>query len=343
MTIQKLDKQRGEEVRQYHQTLTKPQGSLGRLEELAVQLAEITGQVFPAVTPPGVIVFAADHGCTSEGVSAYPKEVTAQMVTNFLSGGAAINVLSRSIGAALKIVDIGVAADIDGIELSTRKIKRGTNNFCVEDAMTREEAIEALNIGREETEMMIRHDAIKCLITGEMGIGNTTSSSAIMAVLSGKPIETITGPGTGIDTEKIKHKQQVIKKAIRLRSPDPDDPIDVLAKIGGLEIGGMAGAMLAAAAHRIPILVDGFISTVAATLAERISPGAADYMIIGHLSTEPGHDLVIQMLGKMPLLDLGMRLGEGSGAALAFPLLEAATNILSGMATFDSAGVTNKE
>ncbi|MGC4377061.1 nicotinate-nucleotide--dimethylbenzimidazole phosphoribosyltransferase [Fictibacillus sp. Mic-4] len=336
--IQPVDKEKGKEVRSYIDTLTKPPGSLGRLEELAIQLAEITSQSHPVVTPPGVIVFAADHGIVEEGVSAFPQEVTAQMVGNFANGGAAINVFSRQIGARLKIVDIGVANDVNFKAVVDRKIKYGTANFCTEDAMAREEAIRAIDVGFTEAEMMIR-EGIKCLIPGEMGIGNTTASSAILASLTGTDIALLVGSGTGIEDGKLAHKQDVIKRALQARKPDSKDPLDILSKVGGLEICGMAGAMLAAAENKIPILVDGFICTVAALLAVEMATEAKDYMIIGHESVEPGHQIAIERLGKKPLLHLEMRLGEGTGAAVAFPILLSAVNMLK-MATFSSAGIS---
>jgi nicotinate-nucleotide--dimethylbenzimidazole phosphoribosyltransferase len=340
--IQPVDQQMGEQVSNYIDTLTKPPGSLGRLEELAIQLAQMRSEPFPCVSPPGVIVMAGDHGIAEEGVSAFPQEVTGQMVLNFLSGGAAINVFSRQIGAMFEIVDIGVAQDLEGDGLLQRKIRYGTANFLKEDAMTREEAQASIQVGIEIAEKVIQ-DGAKCLILGEMGIANTTSSSAILAALSGQDIATLVGAGTGITSEKIRHKQKVIQEALETRKPDPKDPIDVLTKVGGLEIGGMTGAMLAAAGNRVPILVDGFISTVAALLASRLCETVKDYMIVGHQSQEPGHEVALRLLGKQPLLDLGLRLGEGSGAAVAFPILEAATRMVKEMATFSSAGVTDKE
>ncbi|MGP7817181.1 nicotinate-nucleotide--dimethylbenzimidazole phosphoribosyltransferase [Niallia sp. 01092] len=340
--IQPVDKEMGKQVQRYIDTLTKPPGSLGRLEEMAVQLAEITSEAFPVVTPPGVIVFAADHGVVKEGVSAFPQEVTAQMVLNFLQGGAAINVFSKQIGAAFEIVDVGVAANIDADGVIQRKVRYGTENFCEQDAMTREEAEKAIAVGCERAEAMIKQ-GVKCLILGEMGIGNTTASSAILAVLSGKNIDKLVGQGTGIAAEKVQHKQTVISRAIAARMPDRNDPIDVLAKVGGLEIAAMTGAMLAGAAHRIPILVDGFICTVAALLTKEICSLASEYMIVGHRSVEMGHNIAIELLGKKPILDLGLRLGEGSGAAIAFPIVQSAALMVREMATFHSAGISNNE
>lgn len=340
ISIPMLNDEMGAIVKNYVDSLTKPPGSLGRLEELVIELAKMTSDPFPEVARPGVLVFAADHGVTAEGISAFPQEVTKQMVENFLNGGAAINVFSKYIGASLKVVDIGVSADIEQDKLICQKVRYGTANFYKENAMSIYEAIKAIQIGYEQGQKMI-NDGINCLILGEMGIGNTTTSSAILAVISGESVEKLVGRGTGIKSEKIIHKQQIIKKAIYERKPNVEDPVDILSKVGGLEIAGMAGAMLAAASNRTPILVDGFISTTAALVAKMISSQVTDYMFIGHRSVEPGHHIAIELLGKKPLLDLGMRLGEGSGAAVAFPLLQSATLMLKEMATFTSAGISN--
>lgn len=340
--IPALNEEMGEKVEAYIDTLTKPIGSLGRLETIAVQLAEMTGEPFPVVSPPGALLFASDHGVTEEGVSAYPKEVTAQMVYNFLSGGAAMNVFSRYIGAQFAIVDIGVAETLSHEQLISRKIRRGTRNFCVEDAMTEEEAIQAITIGQEEARQLI-NNGVKCLIVGEMGIGNTTSASALLAAMTNQNVGELIGPGTGLKKEQMKIKQEVIERALAERKPDKNDPIDMIKKLGGYEIATMSGAMLEAAKNRVPIIVDGFICTVSALLATAIDKRASDYMLVGHQSTEPGHKAALEQLGKMPILDLQMRLGEGTGAALAFPIVEAATKMLSEMATFSEAGVSDKQ
>lgn len=339
--VPQRDKQIGQQVQAYIDTLTKPIGSLGRLEQLAVELAEMTGETFPVVSPPAALLFAADHGVTDEGVSAYPREVTAQMVYNFLSGGAAMNVFSRYIGAQLVIVDVGVAETLVHDQLISRKIRRGTRNFCVEDAMTKDEALQAIAIGREEAKQLLNNGA-KCLIVGEMGIGNTTSASALLAAMTNKDVSELIGPGTGLTKEQMKVKQQVIERAIANRKPDKRDPIDLIKKLGGYEIAAMAGAMLEAAINRVPIIVDGFICTVSALLATAIDKHASDFMLAGHLSTEPGHIAALEQLGKTPILDLQMRLGEGTGAALAFSIVEAATKMVSEMATFSEAGVSEK-
>ncbi|MCL7746570.1 nicotinate-nucleotide--dimethylbenzimidazole phosphoribosyltransferase [Halalkalibacter alkaliphilus] len=340
--IPELNKDIGKRVYEYINTLTKPVGSLGRLEELVIQLAEMKNENFPSVTKPGVLVFAADHGITAEGVSAYPQAVTEQMVRNFLSGGAAINVFSRQIDAMLEIIDIGVTTDIEHTSLVNKKIRYGTANFSQEDAMSREEAEAAIEVGYSQALEMVKR-GVQCLILGEMGIGNTTASSAVLAVLSNKDVNSLVGHGTGISSEQYLHKVQVIKQALRQRDPNPDDPIDVLAKVGGLEIAGMTGAMLAAAENRIPVLVDGFICTTAALIAQAISKQVVDYMIVTHQSVEPGHEAAITLLGKKPILNLGLRLGEGTGAAIAFPIVQSATLMLKEMATFSSAGISEKE
>lgn len=338
--IHPLDEEAGKKAGRHIDQLTKPLGSLGRLEELAVDLARMTGNPFPSVTPPGVLVFAGDHGVVKEGVSAFPQEVTAQMVLNFLNGGAAINVFSRQIGALLKVYDVGVATDLPYEGLECCKIRYGTANFLHENAMTREEAEKSISVGMEAARQIIE-EGVKLIIIGEMGIGNTTSSSAILAALTGDEIEWLVGKGSGVNEQGINLKKQIILKGLEVRKPNGQDPLDVLSKVGGLEIGAMAGAVLGAAAMRIPVLVDGFISTVAALLATRIEPKAANYLIVSHQSQEPGHIHVLRALNKMPLIDLQMRLGEGSGAALAFPIVESATRMIREMATFDSAGVSN--
>ncbi|WP_338753622.1 nicotinate-nucleotide--dimethylbenzimidazole phosphoribosyltransferase [Bacillus sp. FJAT-52991] len=340
--ISPLNKEVGQQVADYIDTLTKPKGSLGRLEELAVQLAEMTGQPFPEVTPPGVIVFTADHGIAKEGVSAFPQEVTVQMVSNLVHGGAAINVFSRQIGAISKVVDVGVASEVKEAEVLNRKIRYGTGNFSKELAMTRAEAQQALEVGYSEAVDLIEK-GIKCLIVGEVGIGNTTTSSAILASITQCDPASIVGHGTGITSEQLKYKAEVIERAIAFHQPNAEDGLDILSKVGGLEIAAMTGAMMAAAEHQIPILLDGFICSVAACVAKLMEPLSADYMILSHHSVEPGHVQAIEYLQKQPLLQLNMRLGEGTGAAVAFPILQSATLMVKEMATFTSANVSNIE
>jgi len=330
-----------EQARLHIDQLTKPLGSLGRLEEVAVELAAITGESFPVVTPPGVIVFAADHGVAVEGVSAYPQEVTVQMVANMANGGAGINVFARQIDALERIVDVGVASEVTVPGVIQRRIKAGTANMLREPAMLREEAERTLQVGSEAALEIIEAGA-KVLIVGEVGIANTTASSAILAALTGADPDEIVGRGTGLDAAGWARKKQVVREAIALHRPDATEPIDVLAKVGGLEIGAMAGAILGASSKRVPVLLDGFIATVAALLAVRLCPNCADFLIAGHRSQEPGHAYVLNVLGKEPLLDLQLRLGEGTGAALAYPVLEAACRMVHEMATFASAGVSGK-
>lgn len=320
-------------------TLTKPPGSLGRLEPLAVQLAGIRGESFPRVSPPGVLVFAADHGVAAEGVSAFPQSVTAQMVANFVAGGAAINVFARQIGARLEVIDVGVASVVSGAGVVDEKVRASTANFAVEDAMTRGQAMQAIGVGQRAAVRAVEAGC-RCLIVGEMGIANTTASSALLAVLSGRPVAELVGRGTGIDDAGLARKRAVIEAAIAARAPDADDPLGVLASLGGLEIAAMAGAFLEGAARRVPLLVDGFIATVAALLACRLAPELRDYLIFAHRSHEAGHGAALAALEASPLLDLELRLGEGSGAALAFALLEAACRMLSEMASFETAGIS---
>ncbi|ALM54684.1 nicotinate-nucleotide--dimethylbenzimidazole phosphoribosyltransferase [Halomonas huangheensis] len=319
--------------------LTKPRGSLGRLEWLAAELAGITAQPLPRVDAPAVLVFAADHGIAAEGVSAFPQEVSAQMVANFAAGGAAINVLAKQIDAYLEVVDVGVVTSCEGIEgVIIDRVRNGTGNIAVEDAMSLDEAREALMVGVRAVERA-RHQGCRSLILGEMGIANTSSSSALLAAWTGLSLQQVVGRGTGIDDQRLAHKCRVIEKALS-RARTEADPLAVLAQLGGLEIAAMAGACLAAAAARLPVVVDGFIATVAALAATRLCPDASDYLIAGHRSDESGHGHALQALGVEPLLSLGLRLGEGSGAALAYPLLRSACAVLAEMATFDDAGVT---
>ncbi|MGD8189562.1 nicotinate-nucleotide--dimethylbenzimidazole phosphoribosyltransferase [Brevibacillus ginsengisoli] len=338
--IQPFNQEAAEQAKAHIDQLTKPPGSLGRLEELAIQLAGITGEPFPVVTPPGIIVFAGDHGVVDEGVSAFPKEVTVQMIYNFVNGGAAINVFGRQIGAHLQVVDVGVASDLDIPQVWNKKVKKGTNNFYIQDAMTREEAEQSILVGIEACEKMLT-DGAKLIIIGEMGIGNTTASSAILSALTGIEAEKLVGKGTGISDQSWNHKIRIVKESLESRKPNPLDPIDVLDKVGGLEIGAMAGAILGAAASRVPVLVDGFISSIAAHLAVRLCPAVKEYLIISHRSVEQGHEAILEELGQTPLLDLQLRLGEGSGAAVAFPIVESSTRMIREMATFSSAGISS--
>ncbi|MBM4447452.1 MAG: nicotinate-nucleotide--dimethylbenzimidazole phosphoribosyltransferase [Chloroflexi bacterium] len=321
-------------------SLTKPHGSLGRLEELSIQLAGIKGEATPKLEHKSIIIMAADHGVVAETVSLYPQAVTRQMVLNFLKGGAAINVLAGQIGARVIVVDMGVIGGFQPLPgLLCKMIDFGTKNITQGPAMTRQQAIATIEAGIQvfEAEMGKRLDIIG---TGDMGIGNTTASSAIFAAISGRPPKKITGRGTGIGDRQLAHKIKVIERALSVNKPNPKDPIDVLAKVGGFEIGGLVGVILAGAAYRIPVVIDGLISGAAALIATGLSPQAKDYLIAAHVSAETGHELLLQFLGLKPLLDLNMRLGEGTGAVLGISLAEAAARTLSQMATFAQAGVS---
>nr|WP_267901365.1 nicotinate-nucleotide--dimethylbenzimidazole phosphoribosyltransferase [Cohnella faecalis] len=337
--IRILEESAMNETRLYLDTLTKPRGSLGRLEELAVQLAGIAGARPEAILKKAVIVMAGDHGVCEEGISAYPPEVTPQMVANFLNGGAAINVLARQAGADVYCVDIGVNADICHESLISRKVGKGTGNIARGPAMSREEALEAINHGIEVVEGLFGQ-GYRLFATGEMGIGNTTPSAAMLTVLTGIDAEQTVGRGTGIDDEGMKRKRKVVHRAIAVNAPDSTDPLDVLRKLGGFEIAGLVGVILGSAARGCPVVIDGFIASIAALTAYRLAPNSKAYMIASHASQEAGHRPLLARLGLEPMLDLKMRLGEGTGAALVFPLIDAAVLIVKEMATFDSAGVS---
>jgi nicotinate-nucleotide--dimethylbenzimidazole phosphoribosyltransferase len=321
-------------------SLTKPHGSLGRLEELSIQIAGIKGEATPKLEHKTIITMVADHGVAAETVSLYPQEVTRQMVLNFLKGGAAINALAGQIGARVIVVDMGVKGGFQPLPgLLCKMIDFGTKNMTQGPAMTRQQAIDTIEAGIQvvEAELGKRLDIIG---TGDMGIGNTTASSAIFAAISGRAAKKITGRGTGIGDRQFAHKIKVIEKALSVNKPNSKDPIDVLAKVGGFEIGGLAGVILAGAAYRTPVVIDGFISGAAALIATGLSPQTKDYLIAAHLSAEAGHELLLQFLGLKPLLNLNMRLGEGTGAVMGIFLAEAAVRTLSQMATFTEAGVS---
>jgi nicotinate-nucleotide--dimethylbenzimidazole phosphoribosyltransferase len=323
--------------------LTKPPGSLGRLEGLSIQLAGILGQPLPTLHHKVIVTMAGDHGVVAEGVSAFPQAVTPQMVLNFLNGGAAINVLAAHVGARVVVVDMGVAATVPAHPaLVDKKVARGTANIACGAAMSREQALRALWAG---VEVVIAELArgLDILGVGEMGIGNSTPSAAVAAALTGRSPAEIVGRGTGVDEAGLARKVMVVQRALLTNRPDPADALDVLTKVGGFEIGGMAGAMLAAAAHRRPVMVDGFISTAAAMLAVGLAPQARAYLIASHRSQERGHHIMLEWLGLQPLLDLDLRLGEGTGAALGISLAEVSCMLLREMATFDEAGVSGRE
>jgi len=342
-SIEKANTKAGDEAQKRLDNLTKPPGSLGTLEKIVVQLASIQGNPMPTVGKKVVMVMAGDHGVVEEGVSAFPQEVTPQMVLNFLNHGAAINVLSNYAKAKVVVTDVGVTGNpIIHPNLNNRKIRPGTRNMAKEAAMTEEEAVTALEVGIELVSQEIEEGAT-LVATGEMGIGNTTPSSAILACFTGKDVKQITGIGTGIDNQTLIKKQQVIKRALEVNQPNPSQPLDVLRKVGGLEIAALTGVILGAAARKIPVIVDGFISTAAALVAYKLNPICRDYILASHLSQEPGHKLMLQEIGLQPMLHLDLRLGEGTGAVLAFSLIEAAVKIIHEMATFDEAGVSTRK
>ncbi|MDD5027342.1 MAG: nicotinate-nucleotide--dimethylbenzimidazole phosphoribosyltransferase [Candidatus Omnitrophica bacterium] len=323
--------------------LTKPLGSLGRLEELAKQICGISASENPLLKNKVIFTLAADHGVTEEGVSPYPQEVTAQMVYNFLSGGAGINILAGHVGARVVVADVGVSIDLKpDSRLVDRKINYGTKNMARGAAMTKDEALKSICAGIEIFENEYKK-GIDIAGTGEMGIGNTTAASAITACFTKRPVEEITGRGAGLDDKGLNNKITVIKKSLSANNPDPLEAIDVLAKVGGFEIGGLAGIILAAAANKVPVVIDGFISGAAALIAYHIEPKVKDYMIASHCSVEGGHKIILEFLGLKPLLDLNLRLGEGTGAALGIGLADAALKILTQMATFKSANVSEKK
>ncbi|MEJ6950407.1 nicotinate-nucleotide--dimethylbenzimidazole phosphoribosyltransferase [Natronospora cellulosivora (SeqCode)] len=336
--IKKGDIESKEKAQERLDNLTKPPGSLGRLEEIAIKLAGIYANPFPVIKKKAHIVMVADHGIVEEGVSAFPQEVTTLMTKNFLNGGAAINVFSKQQDADLFLVDVGMKDTIDDKSIFQHKVKKGTDNFLKGRSMSREEAVKAIEVGISVTEEAIAKGA-NLISTGEMGIGNTTASTAILAVLTDKSLEDIVGPGTGLDAEKLNHKKEIIKKALEKHRADPEDPIDILSKVGGLEIAAMAGCMLAAAAHRKAVIIDGLISGAAALIAYKLHGDVLDYMFASHISAEPGHIKMYQILVLKPMLDLEMRLGEGTGAVLAINLIEASCNIINKMATFTEAGI----
>jgi nicotinate-nucleotide--dimethylbenzimidazole phosphoribosyltransferase len=341
--IQGLDEAAMAAAKARQDMLTKPAGSLGRLEELSIQLAGISRRAIPSIKDKVIITMAGDHGVVAEGVSAFPQEVTPQMVLNFLHGGAAINVLARHVGARITIVDMGVAVDMEPHPLLVvKKIAHGTANMTKGPAMTREQAEAAILAGVEVVEAEIEK-GLDIVGTGDMGIGNTTPSAAIAAALTGIEPAKLAGRGTGVDDEGLKRKIDAIERALAINNPNIEDGLDVLAKVGGFEIGGLAGVILGAAAHRKPVMVDGFISTAAAMIAVTIAPAARPYLISAHRSQEYGHSQMVDWLGLKPLVDLDFRLGEGTGAALGISFAEAACKILAEMATFAEAGVSDKE
>jgi nicotinate-nucleotide--dimethylbenzimidazole phosphoribosyltransferase len=327
---------------EHHDRLTKPRGSLGRLEGIGVRLAGIAGSSPPPLpTPAAVAVFAGDHGVLAEGVTPWPQDVTAQMVQNFVAGGAAINVLARQMGARVVVVDVGVATGLDTASgLERRSVRAGTGNLAREPAMSTDEARQALDVGAEIAARLIAERAA-CLVTGDMGIGNTTPSAALVAAFTGRAPAEVTGRGTGIDDPTLERKIAAVEAGLA-RTRDRDDPVAVLASLGGLEIAALAGFVVGGAAARVPVVVDGVIAGAALLTAAQLVPGVVPFCFAGHRSTEPAARIVLDALAMEPVLDLELRLGEGTGACLSLPVLEASARILDEMATFDAAGVTDK-
>lgn len=347
--IKPVDQNWLRQAAQRQNCLTKPPGSLGRLEAIACRMAAIQQTLSPGVDRKRVVVFAGDHGVTEESVSPYPSEVTAQMVANFLRGGAAINAVAKTIGAELVVVNAGVASPIppikqmiQGIEFVEQPIRKGTRNFTKEAALTAEETMRGILLGCQLA-YTARLDDVGLIGMGEMGIGNTTSASAVTAALTELPASAVTGRGTGVDDEALVRKQRVVDQGIRLHAPRADDAFHILQCLGGLELAGLTGLCLGAAARRMAIVCDGFIASTSAAVAVKLCPAVADYLFAGHLSTEPGHAIILEVLGTKPLLDLQMRLGEGTGAALAMSVIDAAVRTFVEMETFESAGVSDKE
>lgn len=337
--IPPLNTDKMEETKHYIDYLTKPPGSLGRLEEIAIELAGMTGEIKPNINPAS-LVFCADHGIYEENVSASPQEVTFEMALNMVEGGAGISVFSEMIGSTVSVYDLGIARPVPNNKVINRRVReKGTANFLNERAMTKAEALEAIEVGYEAAKEAIANGA-GCLIVGELGIGNTTPSSAILAAILNIDPEKVVGRGTGINDLQLAQKIHVCRQAISIHQPNNKDGIELLSKIGGLDIAGMTGAMIGAAESRTPILLDGFICTVSGILAEIIAPGAKNYMILSHDSVEPGHKIAAEYLDKKALIQFDLRLGEGSGAAVAYPLLQAANVMVRNMQTFKGASVS---
>jgi len=332
-----------EKARERQRLLTKPEGSLGRLEEVANRCAAIFGGLAFSVSKPRIVVFAGDHGVCAEGVNPFPQAVTAQMVLNFVHGGAAINCLARTCGVELKVVDVGVIGPLPKVAgLIDRKVAKGSRNFCQTTAMTREETLAALCVGIEMAKQAVA-DHCDLLGFGEMGIGNSTTASAVTAALTKRPIREVVGKGTGADDACLTRKISAVERALQLHRANLSDSFNILMSVGGLEIAAMCGFCLGAAAHRRPVLTDGFIATSAAALAVRLQPHVQDYLFAAHASAEPGHTHLLELIGQRPLLSLDMRLGEGTGAALAMKIVQAAVAAFTEMATFESAGVSSEK
>jgi nicotinate-nucleotide--dimethylbenzimidazole phosphoribosyltransferase len=336
--IRPLDAEAQQQALRRIDSLLKPVGSLGKLERIATQIAGITGKVENQLTRKCVIIMCADNGVWEEGVSACPQELTAMQTLNFTRGICGINVLCRHAGTDVKIIDIGVNADFNHPEVVNRKIRKGTGNIAQGPAMTREEAVKAVEVGMETVVELVQY-GYDAYGTGEMGIGNTSTSSAVLMAFTGCDAATAVGKGAGLTDAGLANKKRVIEQALRINRPDPADPLDVLAKVGGLDIAGLTGAYLGAAYHRVPIVIDGFISAAAALIAFKLNPLTREYMIPSHNSAEPGFGLIMKELGLEPSLNLEMRLGEGTGCPLVFTIMDAALKVVAEMATFEEAAV----
>lgn len=346
--IKPVDKEWIARARERTAQLVMPSRALGRLHDIAERLCGIGKTLKPSLSRKAILIMAGDHGVVEEGVSAYPQEVTGAMVETFLSGGAGISAISRQVGAKVWIVDMGIIPDLTPEPLNEanrfliRKIAKGTANFAKGPAMTRQAAIESILTGFKVATKLF-DNGLEVLVTGDMGIGNTTPSAAIGSVITGIGLDEMVGPGTGVDTTGLSRKRKSIGLGIQLNQPNGQDGLDVLSKIGGFEIGGIAGSVLAGAVHSRPVVIDGFISTAGALIAHALCPTAVDYVFAGHCSAEPGHKGMLRHLGLEPILDLGMRLGEGSGGALALGVMEGAVRVFNDVLTFEEAGVANKE
>lgn len=340
--IKKINTEKMAEAENRLDQLTKPKGSLGKLEKMAIKLAGISSELYPSFEKKTHLVMAGDHGVVAEGVSAFPQEVTTQMVHNFLNNGAAINVLAAEIGTEIQIIDMGMVDDLEQEDLIIKKVKNGTDNMVKGRAMSQKEAIQSLEAGIEIVEEYINSGS-KVICIGEMGIGNTTASSAIIAVITQANLKDIVGFGTGLDQAGVEHKIEIIKTALEKNNPNPENAVDILSAVGGLEIAGMAGVIIGAAANNIPVVMDGLISGAAALIAQKLNPEVVNYLIPSHSSVEPGHKKVYEQLELNPFLDLDMRLGEGTGAVLAMPFLDTSISLMKKMATFAEAAVENSQ
>ncbi|MEU4194018.1 nicotinate-nucleotide--dimethylbenzimidazole phosphoribosyltransferase [Kribbella sp. NPDC026611] len=321
--------------------LTKPAGSLGVLEELSVKVAGITGSARPAVPAPAVVtVFAADHGVHAQNVSPWPQEVTAAMLANFAGGGAAVNAFAANNGVDVRVVDVGVATPVDGLDIVHANIRPGTRDLSQIEALTEEEARAAVAVGFDLADQLVR-EGYRCLLTGDMGIANTTASAALIATFTGATAVEVTGRGTGIDDAMLAHKTAIVEAALKRHAVPPTEPLEALQAYGGLEHAALAGYILGAAANKVPVILDGVIAGAAGLVAQAFSPAVIDYCVAGHRSAEPGHAVALKTLGLQPLVDLDLRLGEGTGAVLAYPILTCAVRALSEMATFEDAGISS--